>query len=364
LFDPAAAVAVALALLLACGSGDRWRWLAAGAACGVAAGLKYHPGLVLLPALFLGWGAGWRARLQIAGGALAAFLVCEPMLWFHPGDTLRGLTYGVGLAGRSVIPPPVPAWFFYLLQALPAAFGIPALAMALSGAAWAVAHRSRTAGALVLHVCVVLAILSSAHTFFFRYLLTLVPALSVLAGLGLAWLADLAGGPRTAALAVAMMCAAVPPLSRDVALDRLLLTTDTRTVAYAWLVSHVPAGSSLATGYYGGPLHGQAQVDANRGAGPGRALILNRLAPFAVRLLPDHGAPAAPQPGTWVVVTSPAPRQKFGAAPLGAAVFRMDAAEGPDPVYDWEDSFYVPIDGFDGVTAPGPAIVVYQPAGD
>ncbi len=47
-------------------------------------------------------------------------------------------------------------------------------------------------------------------------------------------------------------------------------------------------------------------------------------------------------------------------------VFALDPAhpDGPGPIYDQEDAFFVPLGGLGGVSRPGPVIMVYQARGE
>ncbi|MHB8571369.1 MAG: ArnT family glycosyltransferase [Candidatus Dormibacteria bacterium] len=386
LFDPPAAAAAAGCVWLAVRAwshdGRGRTWAPAGVLAGVAAALKFHPGAVGLVPAVLAWRRGWRPLAWVLGGAALAALVLFTSLYVDPGQVAGGLGHALFAFGHNRRTSPVPMGFFYLSQALPAAVGLPGLALWLVAAGRALRRRDWLILALALHTALTVAILSPARTGFFRYLLPLLPSISIVvsAGARTAWewlVADRADSRQRVAVAAALAgLVLLAPLGNSLSFDRLISTTDTREVAYRFLVETFPPGTSLANGYFNGVVHGAAQVrdNAGKGAGPAAALILGRPSPFRVSLLDDEdplGSAARVDPAqVEVVVLAPrAPSQRFTdaerrqIAQMAGRVFLdlQPEAPGESPVYDPIDSFFIPISGFDGVAAPGPEIIVYAP---
>ncbi|HEY3189304.1 MAG TPA: glycosyltransferase family 39 protein, partial [Solirubrobacteraceae bacterium] len=219
--------------------------VAAGAACGLAFGVKYDVALgAALPcAVLLGPADGvaaprWR-RLLVAGITAAAvgiaaspFLVLdrrqlgawldELYFWFSHGG--GGMASGFG---------------YHLEYSFLAAQGLPFAVFAVAALVWQGARRRHAPlTAFVLASFVEFGVASAAYT---RFVTPLLPALAVLAGVAVVRLGARVASPalRTAAMAVLVALLVARPLASAVAFDRVVGRPDTRLLARAWLEAHV-----------------------------------------------------------------------------------------------------------------------------
>jgi hypothetical protein len=182
-------------------------------------------------------------------------------------------------------------------------------------------------------------------------------------------------------LAVGALLVSLPALAHDFSFDSLLTRTDTRTEAFDWLASHVPAGARVAEQYYAGPSHDQALIDSrSRSYGatdPEVASFLqNRLQDlYTVHELSDQEintpslASLRADGVDYVVLSSPTPQTGCGPLPrlsipleaTGPPLATFEPTSGcPDSVFDAIDAFFVPLQGYDGWARPGPSIEIYR----
>jgi hypothetical protein len=365
--DAPAAAVIALGLLLAVRAHEEQRlilWAGAGAAAGIAAALKYHPGLVIAPIAILALTRGWKPLALVGLTSAVTLVVCSPMLFLRPADVINALQQQfltVGSESEHLFP----SLRWYLDPVLTAGVGIPVMVLACLGIARAVWRRDIVVLALAVHCAVTLLFFGHEHTSYFRYLLPILPSLAVLAAYGAA---GITAGNRLAIGAAAALAVALP-FHHDVAFDRLLLRIDTREIAFRWMEKNLPRDARIATTYFGGVSHDQNLVEHNNstGFGPAKGLIQNRLAPYPVYLLQDNdplASAARIPPGhvDFVVLSSQYPQQRLPAVPPGKEILFRISPLSPDanPVYDGNDGFYVPIKDFRGVSRPGPEVVIYR----
>lgn len=381
--DSPAALAVAFALFaavraytatphrswLAEDAGKRW-WIASGVLAGAAFALKYHPFLVIAPIMFLAVRRGWRPVLATGIAALVAGTLLEPELFIRPGDVISGLA-----------PRALPTWYslsYYVEHLLPAALGLPAMALVVVGSVRAAVQRALVPLALVLHIVVFVLVLGRGLGGYERYLLPLLPSASVLAAYGADWVRALFRGATAHRLAtsvavVAVGVALIPMFITDVSFDRLATGRDTRTTTYEWAVVHIPAGSMVATSYFGGIFHSvawAASFNPTYYYGTAREIVDNRVGPWRELLMDDNDqVPIAeslrPTDVDYIVVSSSYPYQRFAApvpTPRGfQLVYHIQPLDPTaNPQYDRFDGFYIPIGGFAGVHSPGPEIYVFK----
>jgi hypothetical protein len=229
----------------------------AGAALGVACAVKYTAGIVLfaLAAAVLLAPVPGRRRAAGAGlaaaAALAGFLVANPYalldfdaFWDGLADQSSASNDGAGKLGVAE----TSGWRYYL-QTLTWGLGWAALAAAAAGAAVLTLRDRHAALCLVPAPLVLLAFMGAQDRFFARWLLPAYPFLCLLAAVGALALADaLARGRRRARIAAAVAAVAIliaQPLVLSVHNDAVLARADTRNLARAWLVEHVPEGAKV-----------------------------------------------------------------------------------------------------------------------
>ncbi|MGH7903377.1 MAG: hypothetical protein ACREPA_04515, partial [Candidatus Dormibacteraceae bacterium] len=327
----------------------------AGTLAGLAAAAKYTGGLALVFVLVLAitrGRSGRRARVGVAAGAaLVAFAIpCLVFVW-HPLPYLHGFAFiSRNLVGRGQGLPI--GWVFHTTVTLPFGLGLGTFALSLAGLALALARRRPPDLALVVFSLAYLAVTGAGHEDFFRYELPLLPALCLLAG-------ALVGGlpPRLVpAGAAAAVLLALPSAYASVETDRILGTTDTRALAAAWMVSHLPPGASIQAAYYASPFYDAGQVRANQRWVSDRLAASYAQGRYTTRFRIDQG-----RPGFTLLASGP-PEQ--APMPDGRdALFRISAYSGLPPrgaVYDPLDSFWLPIWGFSDITRPGPSISIIR----
>jgi hypothetical protein len=244
-----AGVAASLALMIA----GRFEW--AGVAAGLATGAKYPGVFLLAPLVVAAWGRWLRLGASIAI-AVATFLATSPYVLVHPHLAWADATRVQRLARDG--------WLgFEHDHATPIAFVVrlwhglgPALVLAGLGLVLALRGRRRADLILLAFVAVYFADLLTIRAHFDRYVLPLLPPLGALAG-------------RLRLLAPVTLLLLVVPLTWSVRDDARLTRTDTRVVAYRWIVAHVPEDSAVAADSSTPPLVGYPVLPLQL-PGPGR----------------------------------------------------------------------------------------------
>ncbi len=248
---------------------------------GIAVGIKWRPlGLIpgLLAAVALREGGHtesrrvWVKRLLVTGLALAGgFLIGFPaplisldlfkwhlalILPWLPRLTALESTVARGRGGGGAWTWfPTPAWVYYP-RTLAWGLGLPLLSTVVG--AMIKAARQRDPGELTLMTAAAgfLAAICLPRVHYLRYALPLHPLLIVLgAGFTSSALHLVQGrlGPPARWVRLASIAAlASLPTARLVRHNQLLTRTDTRTLAKAWIESHVPEGTSIAVEW---PVH-------------------------------------------------------------------------------------------------------------
>jgi 4-amino-4-deoxy-L-arabinose transferase-like glycosyltransferase len=354
---------------------DRTRWmnvLGAGVLCGLAGSTKYNAILVALP-LFVrilqqsrpeAHRARWAIALcllagcGIAAGFLAGtpFSVVDSRLFL---SELRGVqVHFLGGHGADL----GYGWTYHLTGSLRYGLGAPMLAAALIGGAWLAMTRPATALVVLSFPVAYYLVIGAGRTVFIRYVDPILPFACLLAAVTVVRIATRAA--RTddrIATALVMLLTGVlvwPSASRVVAFDRLIAHRDNRLVAAEWLESTVPPGSNLCQ--TGSP-YGWLQS-----LPPGRFPACDFDPSSGMLSLPGSTKPAQ------LVVIQYSPLAAYPGFPEGAMpalrtgyrsikLFTVEQpAHDPPPVYDEQDAFFAPLDGFGHLSRPGPAFEVFQ----
>jgi hypothetical protein len=259
---------IALSLWGAAGVLRRGRtvdYLVAGAGLGLACATKYTGGIVVVALL---GAAAWRLvspeqrRPAVRGIALAAlaalacFLIANPYALLDPGAFRDGLRHQasasedelgkLGLTQRS--------GHLYYLWTFTWGLGWAPLVAAVAGIGLLARHDRRLLWVLAPAPILFVLFMGTQERYFGRWLLPVFPIVCVLAAYAVVRLAELAGqrlrgGWRGIGRPALYGLGAVLLLGQGLAYSlhdgQVLARPDTRNLARAWLVDHVPAGSKV-----------------------------------------------------------------------------------------------------------------------
>jgi hypothetical protein len=328
-----------------------------------------------------------------AAAMLAAFLLTTPYSvldseWFlshflyqfrHLGGG-HGLDLGIG-------------GVYHLRRSLPLGVGWPVFLLALAGAGSALRNRWREAVVLLSFPLIFYASTFTSLTVFLRYMMPVIPFVCVFAGFGAVRIVEhVAPSKRAAALVVLVGLLAAEPLTRDVAIDRLLGRKDSRVLAAEWLVESAGAGTHSV--YQTGQLWGHLELPrtATYFAATAERLRAPAITPdrqsvqdyerfqaqaryeaarahrTSFAYVDDAGLREGIEPEYIVVLQSDLVRYSGIAPEARALVDRgydlVHTVAGTSPGsggwYDQLDAFYLPFTGFGGVTRPGPDVSIFR----
>jgi hypothetical protein len=345
--------------------------LAAGILSGWAVATKYPAGAVIgaLAAAHVGarrresrtiWRTFRDIRPYVAVFGIAlGFLSGTPYFVLDWDQTVKDFEYqrgfverGVGnqLAGHG--------WWWLIAQVLPDSFGVGLAALFWGGFVWNLVRPRPGSLSLALYVVLAAAGIAASNYTFYRYALTPLPGLVLMAGLlfgdahrGL----ERRLGERRAVLGISAALAIALSFSivRDYKLNRILNRRDTRTIAREWIEQNVPPGSAIgatdATTPYGKPQLG------------GRY----RLVPFrTVDELRRSGVEWVLSDSSPIAFYSPGPTPEQLAELDREAVLERDIDPikpgTPEPVFDQADAFYAPLQHASSMKRPGPRIRIWK----
>ena len=388
-------------------NGGLWDSLLAGIFGGLAASMKYPGALMAIPILLAH--IEWKPfRIQIkhlvwSGVAMiATFLVLNPFV-FVEWDLFRAhFAYetahllapheGIDL-GRG--------WWYHPSVTFPAALGFPVYFAAIGGLIWWVIRGGRQRWIIVITPLIFLLVLGRGKAVFFRYLDVAFPLLSILAAgflIEIARLLPWRQSTRTAAVCILGLVISLPGLVRSAKIDHLLNQEDTRVQAAEWLHKHLDPGTSVfLSGYFGMPpivphFFKYLKITNDREANLfekyqqaiAEAPEWNRYPLHVVQpedIFPDLSkiSPTAKlwqdSLATWNmdwVVMDRYFLPFYSDVPMGLPeVLRLDfdlqvtfgclsPNTKPDPLYEWQDAFYLPVARFHGIERPGPELQIYQ----
>jgi len=252
-------------------------------------------------------------------------------------------------------------WWYYARVVLPAAIGWPMFVAGVCGVIVLFAKRFRDAAVLLGFPVAYYLIAGQGYTVFARYVLPLLPFLSVSA----AWLvvslgrtiARQASPVRRAVVVTALaMIVAAPTAYKTLQLDRLLATTDNRIVVARALAEILPPDSVL---YQSGEKYGYVPTTID-------GHVIARISRY------DEGSGTfdSGEPD-WILVQR-SPLVLYSAVPPGLDRIVREQYElvrrfptgrdDHDRIYDQQDALYLPLDGFSGLERPGPAFELYHKA--
>ena len=334
----------------------RGLFAAAGAAGGLATSTKYSAGVVLAIVLAA---PGVTTAAIYAAAWTAGFLAGTPFSALDPSAFLRDVSYERShLSGGHTVAL-ARGWVSHLHTTLPRGLGIGVFVAAVCGALLlAVRYRRRALVPLIFALAFYVAI-GAGRTVFFRYALPLVPVACVFAAVAVVsaaeWLGVRTKLPVAAIAATLAIVVAASSFRQSLQLDRMLAREDSRVVAADWLRERLRPEHTLHDS--GG--------DYSRLSLPGVAFHEWRYDPAAR----SFGGPAGATPDWIVLYESPLPEYTSAPETLRDLVrqryaleLRVDGVPGQaeDGIYDRQDAFFLPIDGFRRVARPGPTVLIYR----
>jgi 4-amino-4-deoxy-L-arabinose transferase-like glycosyltransferase len=254
---------VVLTLLLSLRARERetmWAFAAAGAAAGLAGAMKYNGVIaVLMPLLAsLMMPAGWRVRVQAASLTLAAmaaaFLLAAPYTFL---DLPNFLNQFARLSSEYRTPASAgDAMGLSYLKHLRIALGLPASLLAIAGLAIGLVKIIRGPERVKWAIAIAFPLayfrfISTQTIVYGRYLLPIVPFLSLLAAIAIVcavtWLRERSTprGVQSAAIFGIALIAIVIPAYTAISWDEDAARTWTSQLAYEWIRREVPAGATI-----------------------------------------------------------------------------------------------------------------------
>jgi len=252
-------------------------------------------------------------------------------------------------------------WWYYATVILPAAVGWPMFVAGTLGMAGALLTRFRETAALFAFPIAYYIVAGRGYGVFARYILPVIPFLCI----GAAWLLVEAmrlltrassTSVRRLAIAGTVVVVVAPTAYKTYLLDRLLGITDNRTVTGRALIDILPPGSVF---YQSGETYGYAPLGMD-----------GREANVRVARFDAATATFTPAEPDWILIqrsplvlysaVPPALEQTLKDRYVLERQFPTETRAGVTRVYDQQDAFYLPIEGLEGVSRPGPSFELYS----
>ena len=347
-------------------------YLLSGTLAGLAASTKY-PAVILLVPFFtahllaiartrfkawLAWGSA-----KFAAGVLFCvvfFFIGTPYLVLEWPKPIPDLQWHMQMSREGLVNSNIPqgfAWLFTL--AAPYGLGILASFAAFFGlilaAVEVVSLRKRENLILLCYVASLLTVLLLSRRSFLRYFLPLVPVLAVYTAHFLRAACSRLVGSKNQVLAAsisAVLLVSFPGIRRTMRTNELLSRMDTRTSARIWMTEHLPAGTAIVTNtayWYAKP-----ELPPGGSWAPLQVLLEREQGKRYV-LLDEHPIRFfSPEPPAWTK------QLLANKGRLLAEFTPFTKAENVAPVFEQADAYYVPLDGFDAVSAPGPILRLWE----
>ena len=241
-------------------SGDL-QWLGAAIFGGIAMTARFIMGILLAPLILAIIIGGLRRPIRMTFRRLigatavlfASYLILDPCLLTGFSTFIKGIfgRWFVLYAGRSLLQ--------YGATGLPALIhmvfsnvGYGALGLAAVGLIWGLARRTSCVLLLATTIVLFCALLSPSHTIRPPYMITLLPLVAAMAGIGFKKILDSVPQRKLilAATVIMLLAAAMlNPILNSFAILRMRHNGDTRTVARQWIAENIPAGSRIFADY-------------------------------------------------------------------------------------------------------------------
>ena len=237
--------------------------LLAGMAAGLAAGAKYTTVVVAIAVIVAAVlaGATWRHRIKLlrvaAAGLFIGFIIGYPNLLLNPPIFIKDISFlfarvGEGFEGWRIAPDN--SAIFYL-DTLLWSTGVVTVVLTGVGLIAAIVRQRAEDWILISFPVAYFAVMSLSQGHFGRYLLPLLPVVTVLVA-DAAWhvvpqLIRRWRTPRALKLAQPigwglLALVIIPNLLTTLRFDWILAQADTRTLAKQWIESNLPAGTRIA----------------------------------------------------------------------------------------------------------------------
>lgn len=369
--------------------------LLAGALGGLATSTKYNGALLCIPiafaALLPSAGMPWwpdRGRWQRLGAAALAmiggFVLGTPYALLDVSTFIKDFSYETHHLAEGQFVDVGLGWVHHLSDSLRYGMGIPLLSAGILGIIFGFYKDYRQSLVLYSFPLVYYLFIGRGETAFFRYILPVVPFLCMAAG-------ALVGRFRYA-WGLALMVA-LPSIFSSLSALRIMGQGDTRDAMGAWIEGHLPNGAVLvhAGTYSGAPMLQRNVENQTReyAAKAGRADVAGFRKPddprWYDRSRPSYDVLFVQKEG--IDFASQVPMEKILAEPpaylLVEDYFLIHYSSVPDalgpflqahytllheetawngvvsPVFDQQDAFYLPVDGFSGFERMGPSLRLY-----
>jgi len=346
------------------------RFVVAGLVGGLAASTKYNAVLVG-GSVVVSEGLTWlspreadpvrhRRLLWFTGAAAVAFLIGTPYALLAPSrvwhdaraESLHLLSVHAGI--RLGV-----GWQYHALVTLPQGLGWPLFLAGVAGILLAFLRTPRQAALVFSFPLIYYFVAGRGYTVFTRYMVPMVPFLCLGAGAFVATITSVDAlrkiWVRRLAVAALVGICALPTALKAIAFDRVLTRVDSRVLAADWLAAHVQPGSWILAvcSNFGGP-----QMWKRGQPMPFRVTSWDNDARSVV-----EGA----RPDFIVVEQS----GLFHYSPVHEELqlvlkdyelrhtIRTYDPDTPH-VWDQQDGFYLPLDGFTRVVRPGPTFLIYE----
>jgi hypothetical protein len=373
--DVAAAFWISLTIAMILLMIRRGRYLdyaGAGLFAGLATATKYPAGAIVIAIAAAHLGRCRRegrplvrglidSRVYVAGiVAVAAFACTTPYTLLDWRQTLHDYAYQEGFVANGVNNPALRhGWWWILFQAMPDSFGVGLQSLFLISLLWAAFSRKPGPLSMLTFLGVVFLGMTSSMYVFYRYLIIPLPAMALLTGVFITDMRDIGSGilghKRAATIVTfALGLLLAPSALRDLQLNRLMLRTDTRTLARLWIDAHIPNNSAIAETDSTTP-YGKPQLDAS----------------YRIVPLGDLRALREEKVG-WILSDSFGPLSYYSVGPSARDLPMLNSKAtlvfdtnpiiygAPRPIYDPNDAFYVPLQHISSVRRPGPRIRIWK----
>jgi hypothetical protein len=352
--------------------GTRRDYLAAGIVIGLSFSAKYQAAVVLVTLVLahaLRPERRWRDLAMAFGAAIVAALVTFPSLLFEGGRVLQDIYMRNILFAQHGYEGMDPAGgYVYYAKALVWGLGWPLVVAAVIGMLLAIVQRDRRALLVASLPLVLYAAMGYSRMFFARYMLPAVPALIVLSVVAVDALTQALWARRRVLRRALPLAAALlvglPTLAETVRFDAILTREDTRTLAKAWIETHLPAGAHIVTDWYPfGPPLAREQHDVI--VANGWALFDLEIEEYQRRGI-EYLVASSFTYDVWLPDPARDARRPTFYAALAreadiVAEFRPHRGEAPLPfVYD---QIYAPFTDLARLERPGPTIKVFRIGG-